>query len=256
MPPLRFSALLAALVLTGTVANDALAKDNWEQLGCEEVGRRSDRDVIKVGRREGRFKAIRLSASGNDVRIEDLKVNYAGPGPADDIRVRSELREGASTGPLDLKGRDRAIDSIELTTKRDFKGRGRGKAKICVSGLEDDRKPGRRGDRSDGKWEQLGCQKVGFLTDRDTIKVGRREGRFKAIRLEVSGNAVYINDLKVVYANGAPDDISVRSEIREGGQSGPLDLKGRERAIDRVELVYRAKPNFRGSAQVCVAGRD
>ena len=167
--------------------------------------------MIKVGRREGRFKAIRLSASGNDVRVEDLKVVYAGGGAPDDIRVRSELREGTDTRPLDLKGRDRAIDRIELTTKRDFKGRGKGKAKICVSGLEDDRKPDRRGDNSSGKWEQLGCQNVGLLADRDTIKVGRREGRFKAIRLEVSGNSVYVMDLKVVYAGGAPDDIRVRS---------------------------------------------
>ena len=51
------------------------------------------------------------------------------------------------------------------------------------------------------------------------------------------------------------DDLQVRSEIREGGQTRPLDLKGRgERAIDRVELTYRAKPNFKGSAKVCVSG--
>jgi hypothetical protein len=104
-------------------------------------------------------------------------------------------------------------------------------------------------------WEQLGCQKVGFLVDRDAIKVGRREGKFKAIRLEVSGNTVYMNDLKVIYGNGAPDDINVRSEIRNGGQTRPLDLKGRgERAIDRIEMTYRAKPNFKGSAKVCVSG--
>ena len=104
-------------------------------------------------------------------------------------------------------------------------------------------------------WEQLGCQKVGFLVDRDAIKVGRREGKFKAIRLEVSGNTVYMNDLKVIYGNGAPDDINVRSEIRDGGQTRPLDLKGRgERAIDRIEMTYRAKPNFKGSAKVCVSG--
>lgn len=110
-------------------------------------------------------------------------------------------------------------------------------------------------DRGSDHWEQLGCQKVGFLVDRDAIKVGRREGKFKAIRLEVSGNTVYINDLKVVYGNGAPDDLQVRSEIREGAQTRPLDLKGRgERAIDRVELTYRAKPNFKGSAKVCVSG--
>jgi len=103
-------------------------------------------------------------------------------------------------------------------------------------------------------WEELGCQKVGFLIDRDVVKVGRREGRFKAIRLDVSGNAVYMEDLKVVYGNGAPDDIPVRSEIRDGGQTRALDLKGRDRVIDRVEMVYRAKPNFKGSAKVCVYG--
>jgi hypothetical protein len=104
-------------------------------------------------------------------------------------------------------------------------------------------------------WDQLGCQKVGFLVDRDVIRVGRHEGKFKAIRLDVSGNDVFINDLKVVYGNGAPDDIPVRSEIRQGRQSGPLDLRGHgERAIDRIELTYRAKPNFKGSATVCVSG--
>jgi len=108
-------------------------------------------------------------------------------------------------------------------------------------------------DRGHDHWENLGCQKVGFLVDHDVIRVGRRDGKFSAIRLNVSGNAVYINDLNVVYGNGAPDDINVRSEIREGGQTPPLDLKGRgEHAIDRIELTYRAKPNFKGSANACV----
>ena len=105
------------------------------------------------------------------------------------------------------------------------------------------------------KWEELGCQKVGFLIDRDVVKVGRHDGRFKAIRLEVSGNTVYMEDLKVVNGNGVPDDIPVRSEIRDGGQTRALDL-GRDRAIDRVEMVYRAQPNFKGSAKVCVYGLD
>ncbi len=113
----------------------------------------------------------------------------------------------------------------------------------------------RDNDRGHDHWEQLGCQSVGFLVDRDVVKVGRREGTFKAIRLEVSGNTVFMNDLKVVYANGAPDDIQVRSEIRAGGETRPLDLKGRgERAIDRIELTYRAKPSFKGSVKVCVSG--
>ena len=107
------------------------------------------------------------------------------------------------------------------------------------------------------RWEQLGCQKVGFLVDKDVIKVGRGEGKFKSIRLQVSGNKVYMMDLKVVYANGQPDDIPVRSEIRAGGQTRPLDLKGeRGRAIRQIEMVYRSQPNFKGEATVCVEGQD
>jgi hypothetical protein len=249
---------VAALVAGCSISQGAFAQNwrpqagRWEPLGCVDVGIRPDRDIIKVGMREGRFKAIRLSAQGNDVYVLDLKVRYGGGAP-DDIQVRAQLDEGKTTRPLDLKGGDRFIDSVELVTKRDFKGRNKGRAKVCVSGLDDDRWAGPGPGRPD-KWEELGCQKVGFLGDRDVVKVGRREGRFKAIRLLVSGNSVYIVNLKVVYANGAPDDIDVKSEIREGGQSGALDLKGRDRAIDRVELVYRAKPNFNGSARVCVQG--
>jgi hypothetical protein len=112
----------------------------------------------------------------------------------------------------------------------------------------------RRDDRRD-KWVELGCQQVSFIgKDRDAIRVGRREGRFKAIRLKARGNDVEMLDLKVVYANGAPDDIPVRSMIRAGRETGSLDLKGRDRAIDRIEMVYRSRPNFRGLATVCAEG--
>jgi hypothetical protein len=102
------------------------------------------------------------------------------------------------------------------------------------------------------RWERLGCQKVGFIADKDIIRVGRGEGRFKSIRLQVSGNKVYMDDLKVIYANGEPDDIPVRSEIRAGGQTRPLDLRGERRAIKEIEMKYRSQPNFKGQATVCV----
>src|SRR5262245_47565520 len=108
-----------------------------------------------------------------------------------------------------------------------------------------------------GDWVQLGCQQVTFLTtDRDTIRVGRSEGRFKAIRLLARGNDVEMLDLKVIYANGEPDDIPVRAWIRQGTKTRPLDLRGRERAIQRIEMVYRSKLNFRGQATVCAEGLD
>ena len=282
-----FGAGLMALLAASLLPDNADAqrfrqradKDGWEQLGCVRVDRRADRDIIAVGNREGRFSAIKLKAVGNDVELLDLKVIY-GNGEPDDIQVRSNLNDGRETRPLDLKGRERFIKQIVITSKKDDDARGgrgghdgrnardgrdgrgdrgarRRPAQVCAFGLHDkrdDRRPGP--GRTGGKWEPLGCQKVGFLVDRDIIKVGRREGRFNAIRLEVSGNDVFVEDLKVVYGNGQPDDIRVRSQIRQGGMTAPLDLKGRDRYIDRIEMVYRAKPSFKGSARVCVSGRD
>jgi hypothetical protein len=63
-------------------------------------------------------------------------------------------------------------------------------------------------------------------------------------------------DLKVVYTNGAPDDIRVRSKIREGTRTRPLDLRGRERSIRQIDMVYRKPLNFRGSATVCAEGLE
>ena len=103
-------------------------------------------------------------------------------------------------------------------------------------------------------WVELGCQRVNFGIDRDVVRVGRRDGTFRAIRLRARGNTVHMLDVKVVYGNGAPDDIPVRANIPAGGSSGPKDLKGGDRVIDRVELIYRSQPNFRGEGVICVDG--
>lgn len=127
-------------------------------------------------------------------------------------------------------------------------------AMVCTGALAFDAQAQQRGG---GNWENLGCQQVSFIgKDRDAIRVGRREGRFKAIRLEARNNDVEILDLKVIYANGSPDDIPVRSNIRAGTKTRPLDLKGGERAIQQIDLVYRSRPSFRGLATVCAEGLD
>jgi hypothetical protein len=113
-------------------------------------------------------------------------------------------------------------------------------------------------DRGSDRWEELGCGSVGARPDRDSIGVGRREGRFSAIQLRVRGNRVNIIDLKVVYDRGPPDDIRVRSEIRDGGVTRALDLRGERRVIDRVELTYKVPIGInliKGPATVCIYGR-
>jgi len=227
------------------------APENWELLGEKKVDRRTDRDVIRVGRKEGRFAKIALEVKDNDVEIQDLKVFFH-RGPPQDVQVRQRIPEGGRTRPIDLIGDDRVIDRIELV----YRTRGRGeRATVAVYGLQ--AAGGRRpGPPPRANWEELGCQKVGFGADRDVIKVGRREGRFSAIRLRVERSDVLLLSLRVVYEHGPPDDFDVKNHLRAGSETRPLDLRGERRAIRQIELVYSSIPSFKGSATLCADGRQ
>lgn len=243
--PKSFWIAFGAIVALSPAIDDAAAqrrdqRENagWERLGCVEVGRRPDRDIIRVGRREGRFQAIRLTVEGNDIRLQDVTVVY-GNGRPDELRVREELREGSQTRAIGLKGDNRFIAQIEITSQRDFRGRGRGPATVCVYGEE------ARARRP--KWEDLGCVGVALRKDSDELRVGRREGRFKAIRLRAKGNDIEILSLRVIYGSGRPDEIEVRSKLRQGEETRPLDLVGGDRFIDRIQL--RTKQDATGAVK-------
>ena len=152
---------------------------------------------------------------------------------------------------IDLRGDRSFIRRIEMIyrSRPGF----RGEAVIRVFGEPSRRgppgPPPMPGPRDD--WVELGCQQVSlFGKDRDTVRVGRREGRFKAIRLHARGADV----VTVIYGNGEPDDLPTRHFLRQGGYTPPMDLKGWQRPIDRVDMVYKTVPNFKGLATVCVEG--
>ena len=88
----------------------------------------------------------------------------------------------------------------------------------------------------------------------DTIRVGRSEGRYRAIRLTARGSDIEVVQLEVVYANGNPDALDVQRVIQRGDRTEALDLKGRDRAIQRIDMVYRQRGDDRGRATVCAEG--
>ena len=128
-------------------------------------------------------------------------------------------------------------------------------ALVCTAFVVPEASAQRR-DRDGGReWVQLGCQQVSFRgRDRDTIRVGRSEGRFRAIRLAARGNDVEMRRLSVVYANGNPDDLDVQRVIRSGSKTEAIDLKGRDRVIQSIEMTYRQRDDFNGRATVCAEG--
>jgi hypothetical protein len=277
------AALATALVLTGVLASDALAQRwrererdrGWVLLGEKDVGFGVDRDVIRIGQgedwyRDRRFRTLHFIADNNDVHMMSIRLVYFN-GFGEDFRVDQLIRQGEDL-PIDLRGERSYIQRIEMVyrSRPNF----RGQAVIRVFG-EPSRFGGPRPDRPDRPWpdrpgpgagrdwEELGCQRVSlFGKDRDSVRVGRREGRFKAIRLHVRDADVEMLDLKVIYGNGEPDDIRVRNLIRAGDRTRPLDLRGWERSIDRVDMTYRTAVNpvdiiakqRISTATVCVEG--
>jgi hypothetical protein len=267
-------AMVACLAMVGFAAVPSVGHAEWVMLGEKHVGFGVDRDVIQVGRQEGRFERLMLRVQKNDIEMLDLKVIYAN-GEQDDIPVRHFIRQGGETRPLDLRGdHGRKIDRIEMTyrSRPDF----RGQAVVQVYGDSVrggfGRDEGRRDDRRDAReerreerreehrerrnydWELLGTRRVGVMLDRDVLDVGMKEGRFRKIKLRVRGNDVHFYDLKVVYGNGQADDIRVRENLREGSETRPLDLSGRDRFIRHIEMTYGRDINFRGKATIEVWG--
>ncbi|MDP9139041.1 MAG: hypothetical protein M3N38_12855 [Pseudomonadota bacterium] len=240
----------------------------WILLGEQAVGFKVDRDVIRIGQtedwyRDRAFRRLHLVVEGNDIHLINVRLVYFN-GFGEDYRVDRLLREGEDQA-IELRGDRSFVRQLELTYRARPGFGGRAVMKVygepsrrgpsggpppIVSGPGPGPGPGGGAD-----WTELGCKQVSlFGRDRDSIDVGRREGRFKSIRLHVRGADVEMLDLRVIYANGTPDDIPVRRVIRQGDRTRPLDLRGFERSIDRVEMVYRTIPNFKGLARVCVEG--
>ncbi|MFN0219476.1 MAG: hypothetical protein ACKVP4_11760 [Hyphomicrobium sp.] len=217
-------------------------RGDWESLGAAEIGTRLERDVIPVSSGEGPFRAIGFTVNGNDVRIEDVKVIYRN-GETQDLRVREAFRNGSRSRPIDLYGRGRRIDRIEVLY------RSQGPVKIEFYGER-----GRGGGDQESRWEDLGCQRVGFLDDNDVIRVGRREGRFRALKLRVADEKLRLVSMKVVFENGGSQAFNVGTVIPAGAETYPVDLDGRNRAIDRIELKYLPQISLKRGASVCVLG--
>lgn len=261
-----FRLLSAVAVLLGLLAAPSEAQRGpggavrWVPLGSQTVGFGIDRDVIRVNqsedwfRREGPFRNLRLNVERNDIHLINVRVVYLN-GFAESFKVDRGIRSGQSV-IVDLRGERSFIRAIEMVyrSKPSFKGQ----AVVNVFG-EAVRRPAPPPvvvvpPKGGPKVELLGEKAVGFGVDRDTIRVGRKEGRFTRIAIGVERNDVEFLNVRVIYANGEPDNIPINRVLRAGERSGPLDLKGQRRAIDRIELVYRSRPSFKGQAVVKVYG--
>jgi hypothetical protein len=106
-----------------------------------------------------------------------------------------------------------------------------------------------------GDWELLGRKDVSFLVERDTIDVGRAEGRFHVLRIVVDGAPVEIRDIRVTFGDGSSFHPETRLNFAAGSESRTIDLPGRGRIIRKIDFVYRKTSGIFRQATVSVYGR-
>jgi hypothetical protein len=99
----------------------------------------------------------------------------------------------------------------------------------------------------------FGVQDVGFLVDRDYIRVGSEIGKFERVRLRVLKNDIFVTDLKVIYENGDMETLLTDAKINANKKTDWIPLN-RNDFIKEFQMVYRSRPDFKGQARVEVFG--
>lgn len=89
------------------------ANSRWDKLGERWVDGRADRDIIHVGRRDGRFQKIQLVVEHSAVDLYDVVVVF-GDGSRFSPNTRLTFAPGSTTRVIDLPGGARVIRHVEF----------------------------------------------------------------------------------------------------------------------------------------------
>jgi hypothetical protein len=107
---------------------------------------------------------------------------------------------------------------------------------------------------ADVKWESKGWVKLGERdvdgkVDKDTIAVGKAEGKFTKLTMLVDKSDLDLLDFEVTFGNGEKYNPKIKHVFKEGSRTRVLDLPGDERMIKTIDLKYK---NFAGGGKAHV----
>jgi hypothetical protein len=106
-----------------------------------------------------------------------------------------------------------------------------------------------------GRWVELGSRQVDFKSDHDTVEVGKAEGRFTALRIDVADGDLVMEKMKVTFGDGSTFEPKTRVEFKQGQTSQTIDLPNKSHVIKRVDFSYHSKGKH-DKATVMLYGRE
>lgn len=124
---------------------------------------------------------------------------------------------------------------------------------VAVGFTAQAQKPAVVADNEPG-WKHIGQVTASFKTTSESIIVlGADE--FQAIKLKVLEAPIQIDRVQVFYESGQMEDLDVKSELKEGGETRVMTLSNPKRDIEKVAFTYRTLPNSKGEkADVALYG--
>ena len=108
-----FVAFAAAFAQSPGVVTSA--KPGWHKIGEVKASFKTENESIIVLGKDA-FKSIKLMVTDAPINIQNIQVFYE-TGDPEEISVRSELKAGAETRVIDLKGGTRELKKVVFTYK-------------------------------------------------------------------------------------------------------------------------------------------
>ncbi len=106
-----------------------------------------------------------------------------------------------------------------------------------------------------GSWKLLGTVQAKHTADHDAISVAGPYDYFRKLKFKVTNAPLNMQRMIVRYDDGGlPENIDVRFNIPQGGESRLIDLKGGRRKIKSVEFWYDTKGFLNGRANLTLFG--
>lgn len=85
-------------------------------------------------------------------------------------------------------------------------------------------------------WEKLGQREVHGQVEHDVVEVGRAEGRFKMLLIEVKDAPIELFDVIVTFGDGERFEPKTRLVFDTNTRSREIALPGGERIIKRIDF--------------------
>jgi hypothetical protein len=100
-------------------------------------------------------------------------------------------------------------------------------------------------------WRFLGHVEAAFSADHDVIYVKGPYDFFRRVKFKVTDAGLNLIRMVVRYDDGGrPEEIDVRQNIPQGGESRVIDLAGGKRKLKSIEFWYDTKGILNGRADV------